>query len=645
MFTRWPQCVTHTFPKGVTKYIADGMPLVKYKPSHIETVQSYITDHILTQVRDILDDQTKGVSHYYMVLDRGKNIAKALFTHPTRNKKVVVMEDPTGYPFVIPPNGFLPKQWEALLANRELTRREVYPLFYRALIETYKPPSGKCVTLDGAPIRPVSKQEYEDNGGIDGPTFKTAYFSRVLDGQGMEMSQSGILATPRAIDPLHYKGPAPQDWTHDCVEGDLSAFVYVNKHFRHAGNNAPHVTNDAIMLDTNDGDTVMIALLHARDRIDPVTGKFVNRVWVKLRGQKSTRDAYLKRKADALAKKVEWKEDVIDGRDMYVNINMLYIEIDLDVDLRIAPYPVLIAVTLHILGGTDFFGDFMGDDHALFFDMGWEKYVWDTWCQNAAKYSHMIMMFYSGETTFNQPELLRKVYIHEPDFVAFYYQCYAAKYAAAIRKEYGDDVAITPTLLEEFTGRFAKNCKRKPNEPDEKYGARLRKARKKRVPPEGILIRYIRILLGNVLYWINDYRPGGHLMFDPLETYLGFSYYGFVRDETTGHITLSSVCAPAKPVPEYCLPYIERHKKAVAAAKAAKRAPVAVADSPVSKSGLPKLPVSASAPVVAAKGPTPAERIKKKNELDAKKRERQTAFAPKPIQTSGQKKRQKHADP
>ncbi len=138
----------------------------------------------------------------------------------------------------------------------------------------------------------------------------------------------------------------------------------------------------------------------------------------------------------------------------------------------------------------------------------------------------MIMMFYSGETTFNQPELLRRVYINEPAFLNFFYQCYGNKYGAAIRKEYGEDVRITPELLEQYTAKFATDCKRKAGEDDKKWEARFKMARKKRVPPRAILIRYIRLLQGNDLYWVNNYRPGGHAMFDPLETYLGFPYYG-----------------------------------------------------------------------------------------------------------------------
>ena len=78
----------------------------------------------------------------------------------------------------------------------------MYPLFYRALIDTYKPAPGKCVVLDGAPPRPVSKQEYMDNGGIEGNTFKTVSFSRVfLDQTAGQLTQQGanVLATPKQV--------------------------------------------------------------------------------------------------------------------------------------------------------------------------------------------------------------------------------------------------------------------------------------------------------------------------------------------------------------------------------------------------------------------------------------------------------------
>jgi hypothetical protein len=93
------------------------------------------------------------------------------------------------------------------------------------------------------------------------------------------------------------------------------------------------------LIDSNDSDSWLIALLHARDRIDPHTYKFNSRVWVKLRGQAHNRKKYLERKEKALKAKKEWVDDPIDGRDIYININMLYILIDRDPDLSKAQYP------------------------------------------------------------------------------------------------------------------------------------------------------------------------------------------------------------------------------------------------------------------------------------------------------------------
>ena len=101
-------------------------------------------------------------------------------------------------------------------------------------------------------------------------------------------------------------------------------------------------------MDGGDGDYIWIALLQSPDRIDPETGKFNSRVWVKLKGKESTRQAYKKRRTAADAKVAKAndegdeeaaaaaeasKDDPIDGRDVYININKLYLLMDADEDL------------------------------------------------------------------------------------------------------------------------------------------------------------------------------------------------------------------------------------------------------------------------------------------------------------------------
>jgi hypothetical protein len=318
-----------------------------------------------------------------------------------------------------------------------------------------------------------------------------------------------------------------------------------------------------ILLDSNDSDAWLIALLHARDRIDPHTFKFNSRVWVKLRGQQRTRDAYAKRKAETLAAGKEWTEDPIDGRDIYININMLYILMDRDEDLSKAQYPQVtrslvvsvvgahffqkgMAVFLYILSGTDFFGDYIRDDYAFAFNMNWEHHIWDTWCKHAERFRNMVLLFYTGAATYNQPELLRRPFFDESAILTFFYQCYAAKYGAqvtSLKNSFSHSLTgqkkikklhgvrqITIAQLEEYMSSGLRTLTRKPNETEEKWEARRKRAKKMCLPPKVVFIRWIRISYLNHSYWINEYRPGGPEMLDPLEIYEGFPYFGFMID-------------------------------------------------------------------------------------------------------------------
>ena len=68
-------------------------------------------------------------------------------------------------------------------------------------------------------------------------------------------------------------------------------------------------------------------------------------------------------------------------------------------------------------------------------------------------------------------------------------------------------------------------------------------------------------MLLNVIYWINDYRPGGPKFVNPLEKYKGFPYFGFIEDPgTPGAYTLAPICSPPKPVPEHYADHVDQHK-------------------------------------------------------------------------------------
>lgn len=371
-------------------------------------------------------------------------------------------------------------------------------------MQEYEPPPGKYVILDSAPSKPLTKEEGETLGTAANSTVHGVRTSHV-ETNAVQLSSREVLNTPVGPSrPVTERFVCPPEvYTHTIQEADLSAMFHLHRHIVHPGN--PHAARDqVIVIDSNDGDSVMIALLGCGDRIDRATSRFNSRVWIKLKGQESTKVAFKKRKTEAAAarkKKAEetgeeeeadpGEDDPIDGRDVYININKLYLMIDQDPDLKAAQFPVGMAVLLHILGGTDFFDDFLGDENAIFYGMGWEACVWDTWCAHKERFANLIMLFYTGPAGYNQPDLCRRPYIDEEAMLTFFHQCYATKYGKAVRNVYDVD-RPTADQLREFTRSFGRKCKRKANEEDAKWEKRRLMACKKAMPEDDILRRYIR---------------------------------------------------------------------------------------------------------------------------------------------------------
>jgi hypothetical protein len=113
-------------------------------------------------------------------------------------------------------------------------------------METYTPPPGKCVIIDGVPNHPLSKEEHD---ATKDAAFSTVYFSRTYASdpdRPMVMSSREILSTPMPSGPRTVKGECPPDlYMHNIKEGDLSAFFHVNKHIRHP-NCAHDVAHDQV---------------------------------------------------------------------------------------------------------------------------------------------------------------------------------------------------------------------------------------------------------------------------------------------------------------------------------------------------------------------------------------------------------------
>jgi hypothetical protein len=601
LLRRFKECYQHTYPTGVSVHMRDFMQdLHSVDPGRIQTIQDFLHLHIQRHVRDVLDDDTKGVNHFYALLDRGGNLAKKLFTSRHRSKVPPALERQDGR-LCVPADGRLPVEWDNIIANREMTSREVKPLYYRALIAEYDPPPGKFVILDSASSRQLTQEEAR----LLGPdAYNKVYGVRTspLQMGAVQMSSRDLLNTPVGpARPVTERFQCPPElYTHNIQEADLSAFFHAHKHVCHPGAPPGTVPGQVIVIDGNDGDYVMAALLACGDRIDRNTSRFNSRVWIKLKGQKAARTAFVKRrktKAEAArvkatavaaeggnddeteekeasnaAKNNDDDDDPVDGRDVYININKLFLLMDQDPDLSAAQFPVGMGVLLYILSGTDFFDDFLGDDNSIFYGMGWETSVWDTWCAHKERFANLIMLFYTGPAGYNQPDLCRRPYIDEEAMLTFFHQCYATKYGKTVRNIY-DVEQVTTDQLRQFTRSFAANCKRKPGEEDEKWERRFLMARKKAMPEDSILRRYCRLALLNWTYWLNGYRPGGDAFCDPLEMYEGLPYYGYMQHpQNPGAYTLSPVVSPPKPIPENVMPYLGRHTaEAKAAAREAKQ--------------------------------------------------------------------------
>lgn len=609
-------CWTHERPKNVGVWLRDEMQTVKFKSPAIKTVREYIDEHVKKPVHRILGiagggglmtEHANSIHHLYLLLDRGAGGVKKLFAHTKRQRKgVEPIPDPADDKCALPEEGHLRTDWENLVANRRVTRCELYNYYFRGAMEVNVPP-GKRIIIDGAPSSKIHVRDFDERH------FSTVYQNATEKLHGNPaapiMSSREILATPTVCAPTMrvIKGALdPAVYTHNIAEADLSVFFHINKHIPHANN--PHCPpGETFMIDANDGDLLMNALLHSRDRIDPVTNRFNSRVWVFLPGdsrsveshkrraeeerkkivtcetelkalddntdQKSKtvplsqkeyakqRNAILKRKEKAEADLKEILEDPVDGRDVYVNINKLYLLIDKHPQLSKAQYPQGMAVLLYVMSGSDFFDNFHGDEWGLFVNMNWEKHVWDTWCRHADRFRYMLLVTYYGPASYGQPELIRHPFIDEECMINFMYQCYGAKYGDTIRKSNPVAAApggkITVKMLEDYTRSFVNNCKRKANEADDAYEKRLKLAKRKRLPDRHVLCRYVRLAVYALGYMINDYRPGGSEAIDPLETYEGYPYYGFIRDpDNPSRLTLTDVVSLPKPVPAHYAEFV-----------------------------------------------------------------------------------------
>lgn len=608
----WPEAFLKRRPMDYTVVIEDKMGSTKSKREDDRTCRQYMNS-VLKPCVDAIKDLKRNITHYYMLLDRGFPIQKGIFAHPKRTKdsvKPMDEPDPKSWdPYVIPDeyDGQLPFDWDSFIANRDLTRRNLYWLFYRSVmdpIEGLRPGPGKFVMIHGAPHKRLTKAEAERDPDA---------FNRVYYCQGLQ--------APTAYNPSYgqdtvHRAECGEYYNDHVREADLATMFYAKQQVHRHQN---------ILIDMNDGDIISIALAFAPERIDPMTGQFRNKMYLRLPGSGKA-----KKPSEKTSKKKKPGDDIDLSCDYYVDVNKLYKLIAKDSRFRGngVQNPHLTLISLIIMCGTDFFGDYEHDDHGLFYQVGNVDHVIGTFMENADKYSHLFQLYYGN--TWGQPDTIRKPVIDEKLFIDFVFDCYKSKYGELAEKKFGnmsreslikyceltsknikrkeretddkwqkrfvrglkrlvreDDPSKSETE-EDFQKRVAdakaprkeeetdadferrvfgclkrhdahviyeseeareksdaewakriKKMMRQEFESDESWDKRVKSARRKRIPPPNIILRYCRVLKIHLLYWYNEYREGAASVLDPLRKDDGVPHFGFEYDEEQGRYTLS----------------------------------------------------------------------------------------------------------
>jgi hypothetical protein len=516
--------------------VIEAQKWIKVKPEYVKTVRqykSYITKQAKLMMRNV-DNKNPCL---IVLFDKWTPKAKKIMTHTTRDKNVMECyvydeEQPVLdelQPDESPEAMMDMAHWLRYTTNRELVRRELYPIIYNAFIDEkfYMPQGNEQLILHGLP------------GAWQ---FKKKYNVSFMDDPSIMYDEGLPELTPRARirpytedrDPDLYnrvfcitlfKGTHPPvvhryQWSeaaNNIGEADLAITAYW-KFFRDA--------HHLIYMD--DGDSLPICLLHAFDRLQ--NGHFMGKEFWICKSRKGASGKEQKRIKRHKKPKEKWTEaDKVDEANMlkrvasyggtktwaeieserpkhiYINVNALYLEIMGDPRLRCVQNPIVFYVCAIILTGTDFFGK---PNNASFIPgIGQEKVIWPTLFNEAEEFAHM---FQATLQIKPDPCAKRQFVLDFDAFQKFIHLCYLK----ANNTDSLEQVRATHTKREQKRKRVL-SAPREANVilNDDQIGVCAGN------------------LLYNVTYWMNGGRPKLEQypnIFDVDEQ--GLSYYGFDKE-------------------------------------------------------------------------------------------------------------------
>lgn len=273
------------FPNDVSVLCFDATTKLKnYTNPNITKGRQYVLDHVLAEVAAFLTlDHAEAA---ILCLDRGSPPNKDM-EHEKRYKDTQLLDiNAISDNQVLISDNIIPdpSAWEGFTNHPKLKQELLYyvtqtilepPVIKSTFQDFYTPPPGKCLFLFGGTTeKPLSDRGRRGPFRPDSNLYYVANESCVnyRDEDGQQIPISTEFKRRHGIYTHETSGYSPEAQT-NLLEGEMAA-MYFSKPYTLVEKN--------VLIMTVDGDVLIQALMACKDRIDPTTGNFKNKVYVRL---------------------------------------------------------------------------------------------------------------------------------------------------------------------------------------------------------------------------------------------------------------------------------------------------------------------------------------------------------------------------
>lgn len=471
------------YPEGVTVGILDATFKLKFYPQWITNGIQYVKTHVLSEAADFLN--RNDAEAFYLCFDRGSPVNKSA-EHAKRygGLKKLTVSDLDHVPIIddnVIPNG---NDWPNFANDRNLKQELLYYVTKRIVEEhelgafTFIPPPNKMLFVCGGTLQkpPPRKERLEGKFPKFVPEPKVYYVGHEPEGDPdtIKLSQKY-----KRVKGCHNVFPESQ--VSNLLEGEIMA-VYFSKFYYQT----------SVIIISGDGDLIPILLLSSKDRIDPRTGEFRNRLYLRLVKKGGSKGANGER---------ELYEDL--------DINLLYQLIcDDPLFLKTGTRdPIISIMAACCLIQCDFI---KGYCDGIGVDTNKGKgiptpIILKTFLDNLFKYKDMVLIPLADSQRGKIDQVI-PVFVNENLFILFTEQCYVTKYLEKAQKKHGTKPGKELDTV--------------------KYYLNGLKSTKNKVMSHATARVFSRQLQWVLFYWINGFRGQCHVP-SPIAVSLGLPYYGW----------------------------------------------------------------------------------------------------------------------